>query len=66
MLEENEEDKIVRETNEEDLEQRGETRMLLNNILRRKVNSIGHIKLKVKSVTSNSQGSHAGKLEFCN
>ena len=41
VLEENEKDKMARETNEQ--VHRGEKRKLLNNILRRKANRIGHI-----------------------
>ena len=43
VLEENGEDKIDKETNEEILEPIGENRTLLNNILCRNANSIGHI-----------------------
>ena len=44
VLEENGEDKIVRESNyEQVLRHIGEKRTLLNNILRRKVNWVGHI-----------------------
>ena len=49
VLEENGEDKMVRESiknitrNEQVLERIGEKRTLLNNILRRKANWIGHI-----------------------
>ena len=43
MLDENGEDKMVRESNKEQVsESIGEKRKLLNNILRRKVNWIGH------------------------
>jgi hypothetical protein len=44
VLEENGEDKMVREvTSKQVLERIGENRTLLNNILRRKVNWFGHI-----------------------
>ena len=44
ILEENGEDKVVRESNyEQVLEHIGEKRTLLDNILRRKSKSIGHI-----------------------
>ena len=43
VLEENGEDKMVRENNEQIIERIGEKRKLLNNVLRRKVNWIGHI-----------------------
>ena len=43
VLEENGEDKLVRESNEQGLDRIGEKRTLLNNIFRRKANWIGHI-----------------------
>ena len=44
VLEENGEDKMVREvTNEQVLERIGEIKTLLNNFIHRKVNWIGHI-----------------------
>ena len=43
VLEENGEDKMIRESNEQVLGRIEEKRTLLNNILRRKANQIGHI-----------------------
>ena len=43
VLEENGDEKMVRESKEAVLELVGEKRTLLNNILRRKANWIGHI-----------------------
>ena len=44
VLEENGEDKVVRVSNEQVLNRIGEKRTLLNNILRRKANWIGHLR----------------------
>ena len=69
VLEENGEDKIVREstvTNEQVLDCIGEKRSLLNNILRKKKKPMRWSYLKIKSLAYSSRGSHNGKLDFCN